>query len=80
MPLAQLRGMAAAGIEEAVKGVQYPDAGAHCDWNEPREARVGGAGEKNGPEDGDGWSVEREQMPKLKEGVAARGPDGCGGA
>jgi hypothetical protein len=59
-----------AGVEETVCGVEHPDSEEDCGDSGGWKRDVTGAGDKPGPERGDGRSVEREQVPEFEQGVA----------
>ena len=68
------------GVEEAIGGVQNPDREEHGSRHDGWKSRLCGSCNENGPEGGDGGSVQREQVPQSEgAGGAERGRDLGGG-
>lgn len=75
-----VRGMKVPGVEETVGCVENPDGEKHGSRRDHRQSGMCGSRHEQGPESGDGWGVEREQVPEgERTGGAERGRDLGGG-
>ena len=57
----------AESIENAITDVEQPGAKGKKERLGKRPMKMHGANEEPGPKSGDGWGVQTEQMPPLRE-------------
>jgi hypothetical protein len=61
------------GVEDTVGGIEHPDGQKHRGKACGRYMEGNGSGDEPCPQGGDGWCIEREQMPAGQRGVSGLG-------
>lgn len=73
------RFVASGAVQETIARVEEPDRDKHRCRDYGRKRDVSGFPDEPRPDDSDGWSIERKQMPQREPTVLLRYPVGLTG-